>query len=295
MRAYSALNRKRQRETDQMESRHFCLLHDELIAIQVAEYLDPPSRLNLMKVNDDFSRHLSCFYCTKHGSMISTEGFGISDVQDHIERDGHDVLIFREKLGLRTEKVDPEDWYTRTVPCEYKGIVPLDFDPVYKKYLSMLKECEQCETEATDVAMAGIGLHRCSTCEIYWDKKHVYRPCEECNSLRCNDCDFPEECSVCGYCSKCFEFDSCDVCDIRRCVNCVEINKCIGCNFQGCRDCYEDNQFHKCDYCYEYFCNRHGYCCGECDVDFCMYCKDRDIICNHHFPFSDSEDDDSNV
>jgi len=156
-----------------MESGHFCLLQNELIVSQVAEYLGPSSRLNLMKVNDDFSRHLSRFYCTKHGSTISTVGLGQADVEDHIARDGHDIRSFHDKLVRRSAKVDPKDWYTRRVPCEYKGIIPLDFDPVYKKYLLMLKECEECKTEATDAAMAGISLQCCSTCNAYCDRAHI--------------------------------------------------------------------------------------------------------------------------
>jgi len=277
-----------------MEDGRFCLLRlqqDELV--QIAEYLDPPSRRNLMKVHDDTFRHLSPFYCAKHGTTILSTTVGIcqAEVQDHIKRDGHDVQSFQVKLARRTEQVDFRNWYdTRTV--FYDGILPLDFDPVYQKYLKMMKECEHCEKEATDAAMAGIGLQLCITCDAYWNKNHIDQLCEECQFWRCHSCQRQNNtCWRCdaAYCSECNEFESCDLCHRRGCFYCMEFRSCTVCDVRACSRCYDTEGYGMCEFCGDTLCDNHGHYCEKCDKRLCGYCKDRDSKCNHHT----SDDDNS--
>jgi len=261
---------------DCMEDGRFCLLRLQDELVQIAEYLDPPSRRNLMKAHDDTFRHLSPFYCAKHGTTISKVGLCQADVQDHIQRDGHDVQSFQAKLARRTEPVDFRDWDDAQTVF-YDGILPLDFDPVYQKYFWMMKECEQCETEATDAAMAGIGLQRCITCYAYWNEDDIEQYCEECQFWRCNECQRQNKCHWCdaAYCSQCNEFKSCDLCHRCGCFDCMEVRLCHVCNVIVCFLCFERDGFEPCEFCDDILRFHHGFYCDECDNYTCKHCRDR--------------------
>jgi len=78
-------------------------------AADIAKYLDPPCILHFMNVHASLQKTLSRFYCTKHGFEFLTEGGGLcqEDVEEQIQRDGHNIQLFREKLAARTDLVNP--------------------------------------------------------------------------------------------------------------------------------------------------------------------------------------------
>jgi len=79
--------------------------------------------------------------------------------------------------------------------------LPLDFDPVYCKYLEMLKECQDCELKATHMAMAGIGLVYCGQeyCRNEYVDINSASCCQDCHdAITCHDCGCWNGCPACG-------------------------------------------------------------------------------------------------
>jgi len=245
-----------------------------------------------MKVNPALCKILSRYYCPHHGFCHPVKGMCQEDVEEQIQRDGHDVNVFREKLANRTAKVDPNEWHCESLP-PYRTL-PLDFDPVYRKYLEMLKECHECEMKATQMAMAGIGLVYCvKRCHKYVDVNFATF-CQDCKDAHCcRDCGYLNDCEKCCssrskeyFCSKCRFVVYCSECFRSICMKHNELYKfmkmCFICDLRLCESCLDD--FDRCRQCDVYICRDHekSYVCEKCkDVVCCWECKDS-YNCGHN-------------
>jgi len=142
-----------------------------------------------------------------------------------------------------------------------------------------MKECPECETEATNAAMAGIGLAPpCLNCH-----HHVKAPetieCT-CGQFTCSDC--MRCCPKCDewHCLACRPFVHCDFCSRYGCEDRMELATCIVCQRKMCFAC-KDSDFIVCDACNFGFCADHGMNdCTACDARFCINCKDSST-CGH--------------
>jgi len=261
-------------------------------AADIAKYLDPPCILHFMNVHASLQKTLSRFYCTKHGSEFLKEGEGLCQehVEEQIQRDGHNIQSFREKLAARTAFVHPRDWHRDIPLSQYGPKMPLDCDPIYSKYLCMLKECKECDVEATDRAMAGIGLPHCVYCKRYVDirctkacgvcqrawvcNSYCVRGSRECNSFQCQKCLpllFCERCSD-AQCDRHLTMPLCQLCGYRVCESCI--SELYG-NLSACEECGDA------------YCHDHMLifaCKKKCKVMFCRDCKDS-FQCKHYGSF----------
>jgi len=264
---------KRKRTSDDMHSDDFCLLPGAMVAIMIAPYLDPSSRVNLIHAKNSLEKHLCQFYCSKHGTTLpDSDGLCKADVEEKIQHDGHDVEVFRARLTVRTAKVDPDVWYRDTLPRNAKPM-PLDCDPIYQKYLIMMKECPECETEATNAAMAGIGLAPpCLNCHQYVSAEESFS-CRDCKQFTCTDCGHCPKCDK-WYCLACRPYAHCAFCSRYGCEDSMELTTCIVCRRKMCSLC-QDSELAGCDNCNEGFCADHGMNdCTFCGARFCTNCKD---------------------
>jgi len=86
---------KRERETgDEMISNHCFAFLPAMVVAVITEYLTPPSLVSLMKVSNSLCQTLSRYYCPHHGFRHPEKGFLQEDVEEQIQRDGHNVMVF---------------------------------------------------------------------------------------------------------------------------------------------------------------------------------------------------------
>jgi len=273
---------KRERETEEERiSNHHCFAFlPATVVVVISEYLTPPSLVSLMKVSDSLCQTLSRYYCPNHGLRHAEKGFLQEEVEERIQRDGDNVMVFHEKLASRTAKVDSKEWHCESTPLPYRTL-PLDFDPVYRKYLEMLKECQECELKATNRAMAGIGLEYCDKCSNYVDTNYA-SSCQDCQDASCcHDCDGWNGCDGCGshgskeyFCASCRPMVCCGQCKTGYCTKHKQIEMCNICRRPLCQRCHKF--FDKCHQCKIYICSDHGktFFCKKCtDLICCWKCK----------------------
>jgi len=285
------MKRAREETDEEMINHHFASLPATVVVV-IAEFLEPTSLVSLIKVNRSVCQILSRHYCRHHGSSLSMNGMCQEYIETQIQNDGHNVSVFREKLATRTAKVDPNEWHLEALPPLGRTL-PLDFDPVYRKYLEMLKECEDCELKATHMAMAGIGLVYCfKDCHEYVDTNSA-SCCQDCHNVSCcHDCGYWNGCPICGddyitkdyFCEECRPMLHCDWCDRGYCMKhkgYKQLEMCCICTKTLCQNCHDG--FDWCEGCHVYICNGHkkSYVCEKCeDVVCCWKCKDA-YNCGH--------------
>jgi len=216
------------------------------IMAEIAEFLDPPTRVKILDFSRSVFKNLSAYYCSKHGCALSSEGLCLDDIKKQIRRDGLSVKVFKKKLAQRTAKVNPNKWYKGKVETA-PFTLPLDFDPVYQKYFLSLKSCAECEEAASHTAMAKLGLVPCLPCKKYMEPNEVVNRCPTCRSCFCQFCWDYKMCYCCSrdysngrdYCHRCRPLTSeCMLCRTKACdLHPLNFRKCDQCERVCCDDC----------------------------------------------------------